>query len=222
MTKTRALAASLLILVALSGCSREPATTLPSNAPETAQPSATATPSPTAAAAGRPPLHELTLTTEGLGYLEIGAPIVDSPPEEAIVVFDDDVCAEVAASPEDAGRWVSAYPGGDGGSFYLSVQNDELYRIFVTSPSIVTERGIGIGVDESAMKQAYPEATIGDRDDEFVTLYVVYGDRGNLTFEISRDPESEHFGAVKFMTAMTSDVEPWAISNTGAGATCGD
>lgn len=224
MTKTRALVVSLGLLIALSGCAQEPPTTLPSNSLETAAPSATATPTSTPTptpTSARPALHDLTLTTEGLDDLVPGEPITGAAPDEAIVVFDENACPESASSPAGAGRWVSTFAGGDQESFYLMVGNEELYRIVVTSPLILTDRGVGVGVDESVMKQAYPEARIGSRDDESVTLFVVDGARGNLTFEISRDTSSAQFGTVTFMTLMRSDVEPWAISNTGAGATCG-
>ena len=205
-------AAVLVVLaVSLAGCASEAP-------PEVAEPAPIETPTPTPEPT-KPALSELVLTTDGLGYLVTGAPIPEVDSDLAMVSLEPDYCLDSTGAEGD--YWISTYPGGDDGSFYLQELDGDLYRIFVTSPEILTEEGIGIGSSEAEVIAAYPNATLVTSN-PFVSMYVVEGDLGRLTIEIPVDDDGsvDAEGSVEFLTSMSLASEPWTVSNTGAGATC--
>jgi len=205
----------VVLAVSLAGCASEAP-------PEVAEPAPietpVVTPTPTSEPT-KPALSDLVLTPDGLDYLVTGEPVPEVESDLAIVSLEPDYCA--ASSGAEGDFWVSTYPGGEESSFYITVDDGDLYRIFITSPEILTEEGIGIGSTEADVVAAYPTAKLVTRNPS-VNMYVVKGDSGQLTIEV---PVGDEFGAdakgtVTFMTSMTLMSDAWTVSNTGAGATC--
>ena len=217
MNIPRALIPLLMGGLLLSGCAQQapaPIADPPAAPTATATPTQTPTPEPT-----KPALNELVLTTEGMDYLVPGAPIEEVAPELALVSFDDAKCP--GPNFDSPGRWVSTYPGdGDDDSFYLDVRDDGLYRLFISSPEILTDRGIGLGSADADVIAAYPDARVVNTNSD-VTMYVVEGDAGQLTIEVARATGvGGEIGEVVHLTTMRADVDPWTVANTGAGGAC--
>jgi hypothetical protein len=193
-------------------------------------------PSPT-----KPALADLVIGPDGLGSVALGQPVPHQADSVAVVRWDSEHCAGVAAGrgePFDrtkpwSGAWIPAYPnypftvltdnGLQTGTVALvSVASWDLD----TSSVIGTATGIHAGSStRTELLAAYPtfdQVIHGDNSD----VYVVTGSRGNLQFEVSPH-ELDQFGywradqldRVLSIRASVGGSEPYI--GTDLGAPCG-
>lgn len=165
-------------------------------------------------AQGPPPLEDLVLTTAGLGPLAIGSDVPSSPSASDLVVWDPVACE----GQEEAGRWVSNYPGGLVGPFFVQREwlgeqsGDRIVRIGVIAPGPHTEGGIGVGSSVEELRAAHPDATLLGTGPEVssgesVDTYTWSDVSGVVVVDVSRgDPGDDvPAGTVKALGVQTHD-----------------
>jgi len=223
MSRIRGLAIASVVGVAgllFTGCDQfdEPA---PTAAPiETSTPTETAeVPDP-----AKPLLEELTLSTEGLGELQIGSlPPTDNPALN-LAIFDDDAC-EAEGLP---GIWKATYPDIDEGygplaPFAIETTVDAITRIDVNTTEIFTDTGIHIGSSLDEVLGVYsggPDQVVNHAD--VSDVYVIKGTDGQLQFEVAVDRIPDYWDAsvidtVVFLSTIDIDDEPFGVAATDNG-----
>jgi hypothetical protein len=179
------LAATVVSLLALTGCDPAGPTAPPSPSPsETVTASPTPTPTPTPAAA--PALSDMVLTADGMGTLVFGEP-PSSEPALQMVAEDPAACSEFApAGTPEATRWrpIAAYDVGGNPTFGVSVTDGNLERIDLYDSTIPTDGGIRIGDTLAALTAAHPDASIVHSG--LTDIHVVTGVNGTLQIEVAR------------------------------------
>lgn len=178
-------------------------------------PTPTPTPEPT-----QPAIGEITISTEGFGYLVPGQPVADVDPAIALVVFDEEACKGLGGYERDFARWVPNYPEGDE-AFYIYThsgkRDGEILRIVIRTPNITTAESVGVGSSREELLASYPDARIVPKNG--FEIIAVDGTAGKILFEIQDDADGSD--AVDFVTIVSTDDEDRGIARSGAGATCG-
>ena len=232
MTRLPAFIAANLLVLSLAACTATPsapAATTP--AAEPTQPTETPTPEPT----GPPALEELTLTTEGLGALELGGDLPAADDGTALIVFDPEFCTDertgtpagIEPGSNTAGLWIPAeqYRTEEGGGyvrapFGVGVWDNAVQRIEIEDESLTTDAGITLGSSEAEIAAAYPDVELVS--EPLVTLHVVNGEAGKLVFEVATEDgsapgywEPDMLGTVVLARALAADEEPFAAAGSG-------
>lgn len=187
--------ASIVALV-LAGCAspESPADDPTSNTPSrsTATPSS-ASPTPSAvapegdeAAEPLPAFEDLVISTAGLGPLVIGVP-PESNPGAAMIRWSPDECADMGDG--DPGRWVTTYPGADGGyPTAVEVTDSGVVWIDVLQAGPRTAEGVGIGTDLATLQATYPNLVAGTPG-PVSNVWWLAGPDGYLVFETQGDKD---------------------------------
>lgn len=164
------------------------ATQAPSPKP-TPTPTPTSTPTPTRQPADIPPADELTISTSGVGPLEVGVP-PRSNPGAAMIEWDPDHCAEIVGD-DDPGRWVvtaydhtddTDYTGGPTQPLHVGADEESIYRIDVMGTGPSTAEGIGIGATVEQLQEVYPQLQ-GPFEGAVSRVWWVEGQDGTMVFE---------------------------------------
>jgi hypothetical protein len=194
MFRPRVLVAGLTVALALTACGG-PAPG-PTSDPDPEETVAVPTPTPTPTESG-----ELFLAPDGVGSLRLGEPV---GADDTFMAFDPVGCADLGIPEGDpyAGYWKSTLPefiGEDGYPLevFFAMTDNGLEGGDVTSVSVFgdlrTEAGIGIGDTRDAVMAAYP-----DGFDDVIAgfgsdVYVIEGDVGRLSIEVTRAPEGDPY-----------------------------
>jgi hypothetical protein len=179
-------------------------------------------PTPPAAA-----VNPLLVTTEGVGYLRVGAPV---PQDEAepIVVFDPDACVGGSSAGAD-GAWIATADGMDYGDLYVitkpRTRDGDISALYVFNAEFTTAEGIHPGSTFAELTAAYAqfdEVVTGDGSD----LYVIDGQSGQLVFEIAnrgdiRGPAPDAFTSVVWMSVHPFGAPLTPIAFTDGNDQCG-
>jgi hypothetical protein len=192
----------------------------------TAAPSETPTPTETASAPdpSKPDLEDLTLSTEGLGELQIGLTPPSDNPSLNLATFDPNAC-EAEGLP---GIWTATYPDIDEGfgpqaPFAILTQGDALTRIDINTQQIYTDTGIHIGSSLDEVLGVYsggPDEVVNHAD--VSDVYVIKGTNGQLQFEVAVDRIPDYWDAsvidtVVFLSAIDINAEPYGVAATDNG-----
>ncbi len=194
-------------------------------------PADTATPEAT----GPPALETLTLTTEGLGTLEIGGRLPAADENNAMIVFDPEFCTDertgtpagIEPGSNAAGLWIPAeqYRTEEGGGyvrapFGVGIWDDAVQRIEIEDDSLETDAGITLGSTEADIAAAYDDVELVPEG--LVTLHVVNGDAGKLVFEVATEDENlpgywepDMLGTVVLARVLAADQELFAAAGSG-------
>lgn len=201
--RDRALVSAAVVALVLAGCaSPSPAEDPSSSAPsQSATTPRDATPTPTAetpksadppastkapATEPLPVFDELVISTSGLGPLAIGVP-VESNPGAAMLRWSPDECADMGDG--DPGRWVTTYPGADGGyPMAVDVTDSGVVWIDVLQAGPRTAEGIGIGTDLATLQATYPNLVAGTPG-PVSNVWWLSGPDGSLVFETQGDED---------------------------------
>lgn len=232
MTRLLASVSAALLLTSLAACT--PAGSTPAPATESAapdQPSESPGPDP----AGPPATEDLTLTTEGLGTLQIGGPPPDAADDTALIVYDPEFCTDertgapagIEPGSNLAGLWLPAdqYRTEDGQGFVrapfgVGVWDEAVQRIEIENESLTTDAGITLGSTAAEIAAAYDDVELVPEG--LVTLHVVNGDAGKLVFEVATEDEQlpgywepDLLGTVVLARALAADQELFAAAGSG-------
>lgn len=155
----------------------------------------------------KPSIDELELSTEGLGHLEVGSPVISSVGPGAMVTVDLDACPGREPSSAD---WNSQYPGDPFEVVTAHPDNgSDILAVSITSKSISTTEGIHIGSTYDELWAAY-DKVVGVGFSATEGFYAVEGSRGMLIFAVplpGEEPDGVQPETVTFMQARILDVE---------------
>jgi hypothetical protein len=229
VTRPLVYATASLLVLSLAAC------TPPASAPSPATPTPEATESAAPDPIGPPALEDLTLTTEGLGTLEIGGGLPAADDEQSMIVFDAEFCTDERTGTEAgiepgsnaAGLWLPAeqYRTEDGqgyvrAPFGVGIWDDAVRRIEIEDESLTTKEGITLGSTAADIAAAYDDVQLVP--DALVTLHVVNGDAGKLVFEVATEAENlpdywepDMLGTVVLARALAADEELFAAAGSG-------
>ncbi|KZM36219.1 hypothetical protein OJAG_10990 [Oerskovia enterophila] len=152
-------------------------------APKSADPPAS-TEAP--AAEPLPAFEDLVISTAGLGPLVIGVP-PESNPGAAMIRWSPDECVDMGDG--DPGRWVTTYPGADGGyPTAVEVTGSGVVWIDVLQAGPRTAEGVGIGTDLATLQATYPNLVAGTPG-PVSNVWWLAGPDGYLVFETQGDKD---------------------------------
>lgn len=155
-------------------------------APATEAPKTTEPSDPAVAAEPPPAFDELVISTSGLGPLAIGVP-PESNPGAAMLRWSPDECADMGDG--DPGRWVTTYPGSDGGyPSAVEVTDSGVVWIDVLQAGPRTAEGVGIGTDLATLQATYPNLVAGTPG-PVSNVWWLAGPDGYLVFETQGDKD---------------------------------
>ena len=228
MTRPLAYVAASLLVLSLTACTPSapgPTPTTPDQPTE----------SPTAEPTGPPATEDLTLTTEGLGTLQIGSALPAPDDESSLIVYDAEFCTDertgtqagIEPGSNAAGLWIPAEqyrteegPGFVRAPFGVGVWENAVQRIEIEDESLTTDAGITLGSSAADIAAAYDDVELVP--DALVTLHVVNGDAGKLVFEVATEAENlpgywepDMLGTVVLARALAADEELFAAAGSG-------
>lgn len=230
------IAASVLSLTVLAGCTPTPAAS-PSASPSIV-PEASASAEPEAPS--RPALSELVLSSEGLGPLLLGV-TPETDPALRIVQFDPIACTDavtgygmgIVAGDPLAGAWLvdpvyelPPAPDSSGQPFGVNVDDsagNALVRIDLYTNDIPTDGGVRIGDDRADVLAGHPSAALVSSG--LTDIYVETGTNGILQIEVASraTPEQDAYwasvsipdGEVLYIHAVETSIGVFSVAGSG-------
>jgi hypothetical protein len=232
MTRSLVSVSAALLALALAGCTpAAPGATPTATTPPPDEPTSSAPPQSN----GPPALEELTLSTEGLGTLEIGGVLPAADDDTALIVFDAEFCTDertgnpagIEPGSNAAGLWIPAekYRTEEGGGFVrapfgVGVWDNAVQRIEIEDETLTTDAGITLGSTAAEIAAAYDQVELVPMG--LTTLHVVNGTAGKLVFEVATEDEQlpgywepDLLGTVVLARALAADEELFAAAGSG-------